>query len=727
MSRNRLIVEWCLLLAGACAFALWSLYAGATSRVDSRLLDWAMYSTGADASPDIVIAEIDDQSLAELGSWPWDRRVHAEVIDQLDAAGAKQTIYDVLFVEPTTAESDIRLAQSIANAGNVVLPHSFGADANGEVTPLYPIADIAEHAQAIGHVGAEPDADGLLRRFALELMDDGSRYPQMTLAAVEMADPENAAAVVETAKDGDGWAAIPFRSGEDFTRVSVANIVNGATPAAVLAGKTVLVGASAQGMGDRYSVPAGSVSLMTGVETQANLLNAIQDKSFVRQAGFPLMAGLICFVIFLQFAAFWLLSARASLVASLLLLVIVSVTSLAMVPFAHVWFAPGSLLLALVLAYPLWNWRRLTAVSEFLETEAARLSGFGTSKQEDSGFDVIARQVARMRRLVKEVSGGLEFMRDVIDAAPDPVVVLDDHGHVEMWNGKAAALFGDWDLQERPHFRELFLSDALTLNADAGEVETADGRTYLLAKGPLSQSSRIEGGEVLALRDITDSRIQENERREMLEFLSHDIRSPQVAIIGLANKSTDDIEEADRLVRIEKQANRALKLADDFVQLARLEQAPIQREDADLVSLMQEACDRAYMTAKKKGIVVTQSFSEEPFFAVVDASLMARIFDNLLGNAIKFSPEKSAIAFKLSEAGSGQALIELSDEGPGLPPERAADPFARFGAHDSKAGPSVGLGLAFVEKAVKKHDGTIEVWSEKGLGTTFRITLPTGV
>lgn len=726
MSRNRLIIEWCVLLAGACALAVWSLYAGATGRVDNRLLDWAMASTGAEASSGIVIAEIDDKSLTQLGAWPWDRSIHAQVIDRLSEVSARQIIYDVLFIEPTTSEADARLAQSIADAGNVVLPHSFGPDDSGQVVPLYPLADIAGHAQALGHVGAEPDADGLLRRFALELADGVSRYPQMTLAAVAVDDPGRAAQIVQLARDGEGWAAVPFRSGEDFTRVSVADIVNGATPAASLAGKTVLVGASAQGMGDRYSVPVGSVSLMAGVETQAGLLNAIEGQSFVRQANQLFMAGLFCFVIFLQFAAFWLLSARASLIASLLLILVVAVASLSMVPLAHVWFAPGSLLLALVLAYPLWNWRRLTAVSEFLETEAARLSGFGTSKQEDSGFDVIARQVARMRRLVKEVSGGLEFMRDVIDAAPDPVLVLDEHGHVDMWNGKAATLFGDWDLQERPHFGELFLTDALTLNAGAGEVGTADGRTYLLAKGPLSPSSRMAGGEVLALRDITHSRIQENERREMLEFLSHDIRSPQVAIIGLANKSTKDIEETDRLVRIEKQANRALKLADDFVQLARLEQAPIQREDVDLVSLMQEACDRVYVTAKKKGIVVNQSFSEEPFFAIVDASLLARIFDNLLGNAIKFSPEKSTIAFKLSDAGKGFALIEVSDEGPGLPDERAENPFARFGAHDSKAGPSVGLGLAFVEKAVKKHNGTIEVWSEKGLGTTFRIVLPTG-
>ena len=71
-------------------------------------------------------------------------------------------------------------------------------------------------------------------------------------------------------------------------------------------------------------------------------------------------------------------------------------------------------------------------------------------------------------------------------------------------------------------------------------------------------------------------------------------------------------------------------------------------------------------------------------------------------------------------------LIIVSDEGPGLPEERLADPFARFGAHETKAGPSAGLGLTFVQRTVQKHNGTIEVTSCPEKGTTFSIELPKG-
>ena len=72
----------------------------------------------------------------------------------------------------------------------------------------------------------------------------------------------------------------------------------------------------------------------------------------------------------------------------------------------------------------------------------------------------------------------------------------------------------------------------------------------------------------------------------------------------------------------------------------------------------------------------------------------------------------------------GRIEIDITDEGPGLPPERLVDPFARFGAHETKAGPSAGLGLTFVKRAVELHNGTISVDSGPGVGTRFVIRIP---
>ena len=385
----------------------------------------------------------------------------------------------------------------------------------------------------------------------------------------------------------------------------------------------------------------------------------------------------------------------------------------------------GSLLLVILLAYPLWSWRRLTAVSLYLDREAERLVGPGKPIGDLEGVDFIARQVSRVRQLVLNVSDSLDFLRKVIEAAPDAIIVLDKDGMAQMMNAKGQALFPNWHAEEAITLPDLMARTNARLREQRGELDTADGKTFLLARATLGAGNgEAAGGEIIALREVTEIRRREEERKQMLEFLSHDMRTPQVAIIGLAGRALEDAKPPEMLKRIRKQAERTLKLADDFVQLARLEEASIQREDADIGALVEEACDRFYAPAQGKAITLEQQLPEDPLFARVDASLIARMLDNLIGNAIKYSPDQTVISVSLAAHGDSDLALSVADQGPGLPEERLASPFARFGAHESHAGPSAGLGLAFVKRVVETHGGTIDVQSRQGQGTRFVVVLP---
>lgn len=263
------------------------------------------------------------------------------------------------------------------------------------------------------------------------------------------------------------------------------------------------------------------------------------------------------------------------------------------------------------------------------------------------------------------------------------------------------------------------------MSQEQDEIETATGKTFLVARASLSAPENDTAtGEIIALREITESRRRDEERKQMLEFLSHDMRTPQAAIIGLAQRAQDQDKAPELLKRIKSQAERTLKLADDFVQLARLEEASIRREDTDMGAMTEEACDRFYAPAQTKRIAIQQHLPEDPLFAFVDASLVARMLDNLIGNAIKYSPEATTIRVTLAQANPGFLSIAVADEGPGLPKERQAEPFARFGAHETHAGPSAGLGLAFVKRAADAHGGKVDVHSVEAQGTKFVVTLP---
>lgn len=729
MKMFRLLSEWAglLILSILGAAALQS--SGATQRVDNQLLDALAPFSRAPMPGDIVLVAIDDRSLAEIGAWPWPRRRHAQLVDRLNAAGARIVVLDILFLEPGSPDEDAALENAMRSAGNVLLPHTFAARTNSVagIDPLYPLPQFMAAAAGTGHVVAEPDADGILRRFDLVFTTDRGEFEHLALTALAQAGGNTA----DHAKRKS--ALIPFHPEGSIVKHSASEVIEGAVSPEFLAGKIVLIGATAQGLGDRYSVAAGKVALMTGIEMQANLLSALMTDSAIVPADSLWQNALAAAALIALFVSFWYLAPRYGLYAAIVLIGLLLAISAALLVMGNIWLPSAPAIIVIALAYPLWSWRRLGHVSRYLDSEAVRMIGSAAPPAGHRGMEYVARQVERISGLIHSVEDSLAYVRQVIEAAPDAMIVLDDQGGVQMLNGKAEHLFPDWQNQGEQSLAELFLFARASVQDEGRELTTADGRTFLIARSHLDANSPdradfslargASARNILALREITDLRRLDQERNQMLEFLSHDMRTPQVAIIGLTRKPAGLIDVHDAMGRIRSQAQRTLKLADDFVQLARLEISQLHREDSDIGALIEEACDRAYVLAAAKHIKIEQHLPSEPCFANVDASLIARMLDNLIGNAVKYAPESTVIDVNLCAARGGGVQMSVSDQGSGLPEARMKDPFARFGAHSNDAGPSAGLGLALVKKVVDAHGGIIEVASRQGAGTRFTITL----
>jgi CHASE2 domain-containing sensor protein/signal transduction histidine kinase len=726
MTSARLMLEWAILLICAIAGASFLNASGIAGRVDNQLLDHAAAMTRPAAHPDVVLVTIDDRSLAQQGAWPWPRSIHAQLIDRLNEAGARLVVLDVLFLESTDPLEDEALATALRSNGRVILPHTFAPRPNTEAQeePLLPLPELASAAQAVGHAVAMPDPDGVLRRFDLGLELDGTVYPHLALAAVKALDDPGAPGLVDTVP------VIAFQPHASFPELSASSVIAGAAPAGFLRDKIVLIGATAQGMGDRYSVASGDVALMSGVEAQANVISAILQDGLIQPVARLWHDALAAVTLLLLFLAFWHLSPRYVLICALGLIGALLLLSLSLLAGVRLWLAPASITIAIMLAYPLWSWRRLSHASRYLDREAARLTGESVVRGEVSGLDYVTHQIEKLRGLITNVHDSLGFLRRVIETAPDAIIVLDRDERVQMLNARATALFPDWEALESVSLGEFLLFAQARLVRDGSEMETVDGRTFLIARAEFDGADKSgAAGSIIALREVTEVRRLDEERRQMLEFLSHDMRTPQVAIVGLTRQAgaVDGSMDVDTLRRIRQQAERTLKLADDFVQLARLEHPELQIEEADVAALAQEACDRAYTLAQARQITLAQEIPDEPCFAMVDASLIARMLDNLIGNAIKYSPEGSRVLIRLVTEGDDRLSLTIADNGPGLPEARQVDPFARFGAYSpgggTNAGPSVGLGLALVKKVVDAHNASIAVRSSTGAGTTFEIAL----
>ncbi len=721
MLRTRLFAEWALLFIAMIALMLLAHSRGWTERFDLQLLDLEAQLNASNVDPSIVLVEIDDRSLDAIGPWPWPRSVQAQLIDRLSAGEPDVVAFDVLFIEPSSQADDAELARALRGNGKVVLPHSFAPlmDSLAGEVPLFPLPELLASARSTGHVALEPDGDGVARRFELIRQIGEDPYPHFAVQTVRLAKGDGAPADTLNAEQ----AIVRFNPSGTASTISASEVISGSTPREFFTSKIVLIGATAPGLGDRYSVPSFAGGLLSGVEMQAQFVSALLNDDLIAPGPQWLTLAIQTIAIVILFLTFWRASPRTALIVALGLIAGLGTIALAALMAADVWITVGPGLLAIIVAYPLWGWRRLSSVSRFLQTEAAALSDVadGPKGASGEGFDVIAQQVARLKRLTGDVSRNLELVQDVINASPDAMLVVDAGGGVVMGNAAAEQLFGPMSAADGKTLEEISKQASATMDETHGEMRFANGRTFWLA------SARIEpevGSQVLALREITDLKEAERQRQETLEFLSHDMRSPQVAIIGLSGKSGAALQEKERFSRIEEQARRTLKLTDDFVQIARIANEGVQREETELNSVIMEAADRAFALAHRKKISVKCDGTDDLLFALIDPSAIARMLDNLIGNAIKFSPEGSAIDLTVAAKDEKSFLLAVSDAGPGLPPERMERPFERFGASNSRAGPSAGLGLAYVKQVVDLHGGSISIKSDKGSGTRFAIELP---
>jgi signal transduction histidine kinase len=257
-----------------------------------------------------------------------------------------------------------------------------------------------------------------------------------------------------------------------------------------------------------------------------------------------------------------------------------------------------------------------------------------------------------------------------------------------------------------------------------------DGRDLLLNLVPCTTYDGRRIGLIVRLADITPLKEAERQREQILRFLSHDMRSPQVSIlmlVALARHAKEPPPVAETLAQVERYARQTLAFADAFVQLARAQaQDPAGFQPVDLGTLARDAADGVWPQARAKRIRVERELDLAEPWVSGDRSLLARALANLLSNAVKYSPSNTCVRVSLERQGTGVACI-VADEGEGIPAaalERLFEPFQRFGVERHPEVDGSGLGLAFVKAVAGKHGGSVTVASEPARGSRFTLWLP---
>jgi signal transduction histidine kinase len=242
-------------------------------------------------------------------------------------------------------------------------------------------------------------------------------------------------------------------------------------------------------------------------------------------------------------------------------------------------------------------------------------------------------------------------------------------------------------------------------------------------------------GWLLLLRDLTEEREATRLLEEMTHMLVHDLRSPLTALMGtveMLGTVIADGDEAEELLSLADQGtNRMLLIIDALLDISKLEsgQMPVHREHVAPETLLHGVAAQIAPLASAAQVTLEVDAGSDLPSLWVDPELIVRVLNNLLDNAFKFTPDGGRIKLwaRLDTSTTpATALVGITDDGPGIPPEDQTLLFEKFQQVAATKGrrSGTGLGLPFCKLAVEAHGGQIWVESEVGKGTTFLARLP---
>lgn len=239
-------------------------------------------------------------------------------------------------------------------------------------------------------------------------------------------------------------------------------------------------------------------------------------------------------------------------------------------------------------------------------------------------------------------------------------------------------------------------------------------------------------GAVLVLHDVTELRSLENIRRDFVANVSHELKTPLTAIRGLVETLLEDADMdpgvRDRfLVRVHEQTMRLSALVVDLLALSRLEsERELDLEDVDLCALVRECWGEQQVPAEHARIQLELDLPDRAVNLAGDQEDLRQMVNNLVDNAIKYTPAGGRVGVRLRVVGD-RARLEVWDTGIGIEPadqERIFERFYRVDKARSRELGGTGLGLSIVKHVALKHRGALALESAPGQGTTFSIELP---
>lgn len=330
----------------------------------------------------------------------------------------------------------------------------------------------------------------------------------------------------------------------------------------------------------------------------------------------------------------------------------------------------------------------------------------------------------------------------VLTYMSDGVISTDNAGSITLMNETAGILIGvnpDDALGDD-------LIDVLQLedkNIDISEMQDSgsiiidfseDDQPFLIRANftTIKDNEEEVTGFITVLHDVTEQEKVEQERRDFVSNVSHELRTPLTTmksyLEALAEGAWQDKDIAPKFLEVtQNETERMIRMVNDLLQLSKMDsdEYPLNRERTEFVQYFHQVIDRFEMNLPEL-ITIEREIPDKGYIVWMDKDKMTQVLDNIISNAIKYSPKGGKIIFRV-ENKRHHLLISIQDEGMGIAYDKLEKIFDRFyradRARTRKLG-GTGLGLAITKELVEAHHGKIWAKSKEGIGTTIYFTLP---
>ncbi len=342
-----------------------------------------------------------------------------------------------------------------------------------------------------------------------------------------------------------------------------------------------------------------------------------------------------------------------------------------------------------------------------------------------------------------------DWAQFIIQHTPGAVIIVSGGGQIIDFNRAAAELTGfsqkealgrGWEeilrcepgpSKDNPLSQVMRGSDTITREI-ALKDRTGGIIPVMLSAFALKDDAGGPLGGVMIIRDLTPIKRLEKERRDMVNMFAHDLKTPVVGVAGLVRRLRQgkagpvSPEQIKYLDIIGGEMEQLENLIGKFLEFARLDlhmltpvldAVAVEEEGREVITLL-------HPLAEAKDIRMEAEFPPEPLVVAADPLLLRRVLENLLENAIKYSPPHAAVVLRV-RADAEEVRFAVKDQGPGIAPQDLPHLFEFFyrGEEASKE-QGFGVGLATVKRIVDAHRGRVWVETEPGKGSTFFFTLP---